>query len=333
MINYQGKITTLEGALIDTAISMQFYIYPTIGGPAGYLWAETLSTVVVEKGVFSVLLGSVNPIRNSVFSGETRYLELIIGDGSVMYPRKAIVSVGYAFRSAESDTSEYAHYATTDNDWNIDTSGFNVYRMTGNVGIGTAIPQARLEVAADFGHIDLVETDHSHKTWRLQANGGDFKLYEVSADNNRISVAENTGYVGIGTNGPDERLTVEGNAHITGDLTVDGSISAFPLKVFDSGWFACVLNTQYFMMHNLGTTKILVSVYFATDASGSNMELVGDYNLRDTGTSGCVVHSITSTSLQISSGSARVNHMGTNWGGSPPEYTSGYYRVIALALE
>jgi len=108
MINYQGKLTTPEGALVDTTIPMEFYIYPTIGGPAGPLWAETLSTVIVEKGVFSVLLGSVNPIPYSIFSGETRYLELIVGDASVMYPRKAIVSVGYAYKSSQSDTSSYS---------------------------------------------------------------------------------------------------------------------------------------------------------------------------------------------------------------------------------
>lgn len=98
MINYQGKITTPEGALIDTTIPMTFAIYTDSIGTDS-LWSETQASVVVQKGIFSVLLGSVNPIPDSVFSGEVRYLGVKAGGDAEMTPRKPIVSTGYAYNS------------------------------------------------------------------------------------------------------------------------------------------------------------------------------------------------------------------------------------------
>ena len=98
MINYQGKITTPQGALIDTTISMTFAIYAD-SIDTDSLWSETQSSIVVEKGIFSVLLGSVNSIPDSVFTGSLRYLGVKAGDDPEMIPRKPIVSVGYAYNS------------------------------------------------------------------------------------------------------------------------------------------------------------------------------------------------------------------------------------------
>jgi hypothetical protein len=107
MINYQGKITRPSGALVDTTTSMVFSIYAdSTGGTA--LWTETQTAVDVQYGVFSVLLGSVNPIPDSVFDGNVRYLGVKVGEDSEMTPRKAIVSVGYAYKSLTTDSANYS---------------------------------------------------------------------------------------------------------------------------------------------------------------------------------------------------------------------------------
>jgi hypothetical protein len=106
MINYQGKLTNTDGTLIDTTISMTFSIYPDSIGTDS-LWSETQSSVVVENGVFSVLLGSANEIPYSVFDGSVRYLGVKVGNDSEMVPRRAIMSVGYAYRSVFADTAGY----------------------------------------------------------------------------------------------------------------------------------------------------------------------------------------------------------------------------------
>ena len=108
MINYQGKITTSAGLLIDTTVSMVFTIYSDTGIAGVNLWSETQDSVKVEKGVFSVLLGSINPIPDSVFNGNVRYLGVKVGNDLEMTPRKAIVSVAYAYHSAIADTSKFA---------------------------------------------------------------------------------------------------------------------------------------------------------------------------------------------------------------------------------
>jgi len=110
LINYQGKLTTAQGALVDTTVSMQFSIYSdsTGGDP---LWSESQPSVKVDKGIFNVLLGSVNEIPESAFAGNIRYLGVKVGDDPEMIPRKAIVSVGYAYRSTDADTARFAFNA------------------------------------------------------------------------------------------------------------------------------------------------------------------------------------------------------------------------------
>jgi hypothetical protein len=63
--------------------------------------------VKVEKGVFNILLGSVNLIPDSVFDGSIRYLGVKVGADPEITPRKPMVSVAYAYRAG----------AASDNDW------------------------------------------------------------------------------------------------------------------------------------------------------------------------------------------------------------------------
>lgn len=151
MINYQGKLTTPQGALFNDTLAMTFSIYAdSTGGTA--LWTETQTSVKVEYGVFSVLLGSVNPISATVFDGNSRYLGLKVGSDNEMTPRKTIVSVGYAYHSGTADT---AHFAMPDADWTID--GSNIYRLNGNVGIGTPSPWSKLHIVADENRPDIIQ--------------------------------------------------------------------------------------------------------------------------------------------------------------------------------
>jgi len=149
MINYQGKLTNIDGAPLNDTIQMVFTIYADSNGTTS-LWTETQSLVVVEKGMFNVLLGSTNPISYSAFDGSTRYLGCKVGDDPEITPRKAIVSIGYAFKTEYSDTAEYARTAPAmpDADWTID--GDNIYHVNGNVGIGITTPNEQLEIAGNL---------------------------------------------------------------------------------------------------------------------------------------------------------------------------------------
>ena len=98
MINYQGKLTDTTGAPVHDTLQMVFTIYADSVG-TNPLWTETQGAVIIEKGVFNVLLGSVDSIPYSVFNGNVRYLGIKVGDDAEITPRKPMVSVGYAMKA------------------------------------------------------------------------------------------------------------------------------------------------------------------------------------------------------------------------------------------
>jgi hypothetical protein len=112
-INYQGLLTD-DGSPVDGSRSVRFRIHDAaVGGT--YLWEETQS-VTVSNGIFSVLLGSDKPIPQSVFDGSQRWLSVSIDGGPEVTPRGELVSVGYAFFAASSDTAAHADHASEADD-------------------------------------------------------------------------------------------------------------------------------------------------------------------------------------------------------------------------
>jgi hypothetical protein len=103
MMNYQGKLTTSAGAPVNDTLQVVFTIYADEAGTTP-LWTETQPTVEILKGVFNVLLGSVDSIPYSVFDGSTRYLGVKVGTDPEITPRQPMVSVGDAYKSFEADT-------------------------------------------------------------------------------------------------------------------------------------------------------------------------------------------------------------------------------------
>jgi hypothetical protein len=353
LINYQGKLTTAQGGCVDTTVQMTFSIYSDTMSISP-LWTETQSSVQVNEGVFNVLLGRIDSIPDSVFNGEIRYLGVRIGDDPEMTPRRAIVSVGYAYRTSEADTAQYARTAPPDRDWDADTSGLHIYRLAGNVGIGT-IPEDSCKLS--------VQSDSMVGDYAIYARGGTgLKAIATAWEGTGIqgegghAGVQGKGYigilgqgfwggwfdgkgyfsgnVGIGTTESTEKLEVDGNAHVTGDLTVDGSINSISLKVYDSGWFPVPdpRSNIITLTHNLGTNKLITELWFSTSPDGSGAIRVNT-NVR-VSNDGCSasLQSLTSTQISVVTGYSYVatGYDGNGWG---QYYGSGYYRLLLLALE
>ncbi len=104
-INYQGVLRDSSGKLINNpALYVKFIIYDTaVGGTEK--WSET-QPVSVESGLYSVQLGSVNPIGNNVFDGSTRYLAVKVGSDAEMTPRLPLISIPYAYRAGTAESAE-----------------------------------------------------------------------------------------------------------------------------------------------------------------------------------------------------------------------------------
>jgi hypothetical protein len=107
LLNYQGFLTdTLGNPITNPSVSMTFGIWSSSGGGT-QIWYET-QPVSVSKGIFSVLLGTIAPIPDSVFTKSTdRWLELTYA-GITLTPRTRIVSAGYAYTSTLADTAANA---------------------------------------------------------------------------------------------------------------------------------------------------------------------------------------------------------------------------------
>ncbi len=95
-INYQGVLKDNSGVVVpDGDYSITFKLYNTSSGGTE-AWTET-KTLPVAGGVFSTMLGSVNPI-NVQFT-EQYYLGITIASGSELTPRLQLTSVPYSMIS------------------------------------------------------------------------------------------------------------------------------------------------------------------------------------------------------------------------------------------
>ncbi|MCK4225198.1 MAG: hypothetical protein KAX39_08450, partial [candidate division Zixibacteria bacterium] len=304
MINYQGKLTTPQGALIDTTVSMVFSIYADSEGTI-LLWEEEQTSMVVEKGIFDVLLGALNPLDDTVFEGGVRYLGVKVGDDPEMIPLKEMVSVAYAFRSEWADSTEfcyiesiYVHFIESDGDW--DFSGDNIYRLIGNVGIGTDNPQEKLHVVGNAimegaegkgnvwytlksnlggnAGINLTSAGAGVNNWQIWRNGTseDFQITETmpyppgSID---AFIIKTDGDVGVGTTGPMAQLHVisdlMGETAVLGDGYVGVSGTGGWAGVVGSGalWGGYFDGDGYFSGKvGIGTTNPEVELHLSNNS-------------------------------------------------------------------
>jgi hypothetical protein len=102
LMNYQGRLLTDGGDPVDTTISIVFTIYDDSTGGVP-LWTETHPAVYVADGLFTVLLGSNNPLTEGVFADDQRYLGIAVGTDPEIEPRTQFSTVGYSYRVSTID--------------------------------------------------------------------------------------------------------------------------------------------------------------------------------------------------------------------------------------
>jgi hypothetical protein len=142
MINYQGALTDDYGIPIEGIKSITFCVHSDSLGMTGAEWCETRSCTL-RNGLFNVVLGEGVPIPKNTFDGSVRWMKVTV-EGDELTPLRKIVTVPYAFRSANADTADYA-FITDDGDWarSLDT----LYVIDEHIGIGTSQPWAKFGVA------------------------------------------------------------------------------------------------------------------------------------------------------------------------------------------
>jgi hypothetical protein len=102
LTSYQGKLTDTAGrAVSDSSYGVTFRLYTQPTGGSAY-WSET-QTVATRGGLFSVLLGSVEPVYYPDEGG--CYLSMQVGATPELAPRVRIGSAAYAFCAWRADTA------------------------------------------------------------------------------------------------------------------------------------------------------------------------------------------------------------------------------------
>jgi hypothetical protein len=127
---------------------------------------------------------------------------------------------------------------------------------------------------------------------------------------------------------PNKLLPLDNNAKLP--------LASLALKVYDSGWFAVSAASSYSKTHNLGTNKLLINLWCSSSSDGSNAIKVQYIHEQDaaggtTNIGGSVVE-LTNTSVTLKTGGRGVAGW-LNGTGQWSSLSSGYYRVIAIALE
>ncbi len=239
LINYQGVLTNDQGQPLDGSYNLTFKIYGAASGGTA-LWTETLTAVVVDEGLFSVVLGTV-PFPASLFSSSQRWLGISVGAAAELTPRQRFTSVPWAMRATVADTA-LSRVGGGDGDWTI--SGNNMYSaVSGNVGIGATAPGKKLQVGNNTtpnaeGMIRLGSrsgTNGSNRLWDIgvpetDANSSGIGYSFIIDDTQNTTEAEfmvkfDTGNVGIGTITPTAKLTVAGDVLATDEIIGRNQVS------------------------------------------------------------------------------------------------------------
>lgn len=98
---YQGYVTDLVGSPVaDGSYTFTFALYTTASG-GGSFWQETHSGVAVSRGLFTVVLGSNNPL--SAAFDQQYYLGIRMGGDPEMSPRVLLTAAAYSQRARVAD--------------------------------------------------------------------------------------------------------------------------------------------------------------------------------------------------------------------------------------
>jgi hypothetical protein len=163
-LSIQGTIQEASGANLENGeYAMTFRLYDTETGGTP-VWSETQDVVDVIGGVYSTLLGKVNPL-NAAFD-KTYYLGVSLNYGAEVVPRTRLTASPYAFSMVGQN---------------------NVFPSVGAAGAGTSAPDnsAALHLKREGGTgVLLLESDVNSAVSMKKGNN----KAKISYDGVRISV-------------------------------------------------------------------------------------------------------------------------------------------------
>ena len=148
-LSVQGVLRTAEGTAVENGnYSLTFKLY-TVASGGSPLWEETQGEVSVRGGIYSAILGDVNPLTAAF--DEKYYLGISVEGGAELIPRAELTSSPYALSLIGED---------------------NVFPSSGNVGVGDASPSHKLTVKKGAGRIGIDALGSDYRTTIIAYAGG-----------------------------------------------------------------------------------------------------------------------------------------------------------------
>ena len=223
-LSYQGILADSSGTpKPDGSYTFTFRLYDVSSGGSA-LWSETQSAQV-KHGLFSAILGSVNPIPDSVRFDRQYWLGIVVGSDPELIPRLKLSSVGSSFSSIHADTAQ-----------NLPDNSVSEEKIEGG------------QVVKSINNL------HDHLTMRgangasVTSNGDTITITASGGGGGGISTIQNTdntlsitnpggptttinlqspflinGTVGIGTSSPASKLDVNGGSGTGANVGIHGS--------------------------------------------------------------------------------------------------------------
>jgi hypothetical protein len=214
ILSFQGRLADSGTGkpLPDGQYDVTFRIYDAASSGTK-LWQES-QTVEQAGGIFTAYLGTVTAFPSDLFTGGDRWMSLQVSGDDEMTDR---------FQFTPSVWALYAGSSGTDNDWAF--SGNDIYRLSGNVGIGTSSPARLLHVGSKLTDSEgIIRVAHkaggTYREWDFGVGDGtffghsdNFGFRDLAGDGQTIMVLQADGQggnVGIGTLTPSRKLEVAG---------------------------------------------------------------------------------------------------------------------------
>jgi hypothetical protein len=163
-LSVQGTIQKSTLVSVEDAVytlTFKLYTVETGGTP---VWTEKQDSVAVIGGVYSVVLGTVNPLTAAF--DQSYFLGISVGPGAELTPRARLTSAPYALSLLGQS---------------------NTFPSTGTVGVGTATPTAGYQLHVKNPNAEAkVMIDGSSKSSLVFKKGA--KTQEMNYDGSKISV-------------------------------------------------------------------------------------------------------------------------------------------------
>ena len=178
VLNYQGKMLDSDGVGITDNLPMTFRVYDVDEGGT-LLWSETISNVEISKGLFSVVLGTIDDFDTLSFARQY-WLEVEV-DGEILFPREQLTSTPYSIHSEYTSNAIQSVHSTLTR---IPKTGKLIF----GVGDGGSITESadgdtiRISLAGEGGDLDI------EVSAPLSGEGTVETPYTVNYDNSTIGM-------------------------------------------------------------------------------------------------------------------------------------------------